>query len=369
MQLTMRGTAIVVTILSSIGFTVILLISEMAQYHFQQIGHLYRPSHAYETCIMTRIKNCHHLLPQWIEYHFQSGVEHFFISNDCSEDPRTLFWLEQYEARGIVTVFYNQSYNDCQHQPNEALHFRFLLGQSKSSCRWIGAIDVDEYIFPSNKHTSISFIKEVLIKHKFPLVRMPWVYMYHMGYEEFPNDLVINAYRDGHPLGTAHIKSFAMTEYILDWTSSHYPRFYRDVYTIPGSGIDISDYAHDYLTKHGEIKTVKMNDSDCNYPVSPFYIRHYYIRAWADYLETKVNRKYASDGSVNRYAADDTVARERWSSNKGNVETKCSLPGEEHKELISPIIFNSVLKNFEILITQNQSAPIDLYYRWLSGDY
>ena len=37
-------------------------------------------------CLLTRVKNVAYLLPQWIEFHIASGVDHFYIVNDCSSD-------------------------------------------------------------------------------------------------------------------------------------------------------------------------------------------------------------------------------------------------------------------------------------------
>lgn len=37
-------------------------------------------------CLLTRVKNVAYLLPQWLEYHIASGVDHFYIVNDCSDD-------------------------------------------------------------------------------------------------------------------------------------------------------------------------------------------------------------------------------------------------------------------------------------------
>ena len=176
----------------------LLIFRESIQFHLQSIQ---RPNHLHDTCIMTRVKNGHHLLPQWIEYHFLSGIDHFFISNDCSEDPRTIYWLEQYEAMGIVNVSYNQSFNDCRSNlPNEALHFSYLFGLAKASCRWIAVVDLDEYIFPTRRQKALSFIKEVLLHHEIPLVRMPWIYMSHMGYQTYPTQLIIDAYNQSSGL-------------------------------------------------------------------------------------------------------------------------------------------------------------------------
>ena len=41
-------------------------------------------------CLLTRVKNVAYLLPQWIEFHIASGVDHFYIVNDCSSDNDNL---------------------------------------------------------------------------------------------------------------------------------------------------------------------------------------------------------------------------------------------------------------------------------------
>lgn len=45
-----------------------------------------RDSYKKKICLLTRVKNVAYLLPQWIEFHIASGVDHFYIVNDCSSD-------------------------------------------------------------------------------------------------------------------------------------------------------------------------------------------------------------------------------------------------------------------------------------------
>lgn len=314
---------------------------------------------------MTRVKNCHHLLPQWIEYHFLSGVDHFFISNDCSEDPRTLYWLKQYEALGIVNASYNQSFNDCRSTlPNEASHFSHLFGQAKPSCRWIGVIDLDEYIFPTKSQKSVSFIKEALLHHKTPLVRMPWVIMSHMGYENLPSKLLIDAYTAANPVPrVVHVKSFASSEWLVDWSHSHYPKFVEEISKFEGPSIDARNY---HLTVDGEITSTKSNGFDCHYPSSPLYLRHYAYRAWSDYLATKVRRKYDSAGTPNIYAGNDAVVRARWIENY--EKSNCSVLGEGHRKRISPKISSSVILHSQLWPARSGYNSSELFNTWLLGE-
>ena len=58
-------------------------------------------------CLLTRVKNVAYLLPQWLEYHIASGVDHFYIVNDCSDDNGNVRYSVSYLCIAVKYHFCN----------------------------------------------------------------------------------------------------------------------------------------------------------------------------------------------------------------------------------------------------------------------
>ena len=159
--------------------------------------HYIQPSYQYEICVMSRMRNIHLLLSQWIEFHLIAGIDHFILLDDCSDDflpndrkemdtlfvadsstkghkrhnvladefytllahllppvnvSQTVFlmkiWARYYP--NLVTLHPPLDDNDCSHHvPNEFHLLNELYHHYRHKCQWMLQLDPDEYIFPS----------------------------------------------------------------------------------------------------------------------------------------------------------------------------------------------------------------------------
>lgn len=106
----------------------------------------------YNVSVCSIFKNEAPYLKEWIEFNHLVGVEHFYMYNNNSEDD-FLSVLAPYIEKGWVTLIewpYNQrqmeSYKDC-------------IKKYASETKWIGFIDIDEFIVPKSTNSIYEFLK------------------------------------------------------------------------------------------------------------------------------------------------------------------------------------------------------------------
>jgi hypothetical protein len=90
-------------------------------------------------------RNEAHILEEWINHHYQHGVEHFFLINDKSTD-RYKEIITKYIEIGLVTLFDLDSTLEVNKQEAAYNHF-FCM--TKPYTEWLAIIDLDEFIYSS----------------------------------------------------------------------------------------------------------------------------------------------------------------------------------------------------------------------------
>ena len=106
----------------------------------------------YNVSICAIFKNEAPYLKEWIEFNHLVGVDHFYMYNNNSEDDfRTV--LAPYIEEGLVSLIewpqdqkQMESYMDC-------------IEKHASETKWLGFIDIDEFIVPKTTDTIYDFLK------------------------------------------------------------------------------------------------------------------------------------------------------------------------------------------------------------------
>ncbi len=158
-------------------------------------------------------------LREWVEYHRLAGVEHFFIYDNESAIP-IKETLRHYIEAGIVTVHEIQgierqmdAYDDC-------------INTNRKTCRWIGFIDLDEFIVPLQTQD----IPSLLIDYEnFGGLAMNWSMYGSNGHVARPTVPHIEAYTTRTPLHyylNHHIKSIVHPQYVMKCTYPHAFQYY-----------------------------------------------------------------------------------------------------------------------------------------------
>jgi Glycosyltransferase family 92 len=104
-----------------------------------------------QICVMTRVQSEHHffdcMLLEWIEYHLQLGVDHFYITDDCSPAEHALqHTLQPYIDAGLVTALTSYGgHRNCSQQVHESdLFSNMFKSHARAKCEWVANIDIDE---------------------------------------------------------------------------------------------------------------------------------------------------------------------------------------------------------------------------------
>lgn len=105
-----------------------------------------QPEKKYRVAICAIFKNEGPYFREWLEFHRIVGVDHFYLYNNNSDDNFREI-LAPYIAEGLVTLIewpqqqaQMQAYWDC-------------IARFRGETRWIGFIDLDEYVVPRKMDT------------------------------------------------------------------------------------------------------------------------------------------------------------------------------------------------------------------------
>lgn len=337
---------------------------------FRQRGAELAPNYEFKLCIMSRIKNAANFLPQWIEFHRLAGVDHFFLTNDCSEDnDKMTFWANFYSRRGYVSYWRNQTFNNCTKQQivgrtiGSAPQLDFLLGQAKARCEWITVIDPDEYLFPvkEDKHfrmyregreekESLS-LKQYITRRITPVFRLPWYVTSNQGHEKPPPGLIIDEYPDGHFQPEIIIKSLIKSVYIKRWNDSHFPTEY-EAFAPNISRVTMSMFVMDFRYRVSEVQVFKHNSHICVKPKGDLLVKHFMVLSWEDFSSTRGNRLRNSEGNVDGWSSNTRATWEAW-----NVSSPCPQLGVRYRKIASKYMYESMQQNLAEYRGKHKTYP------------
>lgn len=360
----------VLTMLTIFRYTHLLFANTNVVQHFVAMNNIsnYFPSlhpvnitYAYKLCIVTRVKNVAHLLPQWFEYHILIGVDQFYIADDCSNDGnRTAFWMHFYGQLGKVSFFQNQTFNNCTHRTKSGQSvgspalYDFTFTFAKPKCEWVGVIDPDEYltargdgVFGKTIFTSVNkdmlSVKPLLDTMRKPIIRLPWYAMSSHGYEKRPQKLLVDAYLMGkfHPQKNPIIKTMMKTKYVIKWNFSHYPTIFEPSAPNINHG-PLRKYAtRQTLASHEMVMQKLRNNVTCLVPRSPIFLKHFITLSWEDFYQGRGNLTFDSDGNKNMWAR---LPRSTWEEWNFTDTSKCASLANNFHHCVSRLIQSAAVQ-------------------------
>jgi len=152
--------------------------------------------------IVVMIKNEAEYITEWLEYHKLVGVDKFIIYDNNSEDNIKSV-LQPYIDAGVVDyIFYPKTQADFEKKGKKVEYWAFqayayndAIKKYRNKSKWIGIIDIDEFIVPVKNEKIIDVIndieKNVLKKKTFIGLAVNWVMYGFCGHREKPKGLVI----------------------------------------------------------------------------------------------------------------------------------------------------------------------------------
>jgi hypothetical protein len=116
-------------------------------------------------CVVSIFKNEKHALEEWINHYTKEGVDHFFLTDNGSDDGY-IDILDKYIKNGTVSLNINPE----RHQQVE--HLNFYINQVKKY-DWAIVVDLDEFLYARKNYNTIKQYLSSLHKN-IKQIYVPW---------------------------------------------------------------------------------------------------------------------------------------------------------------------------------------------------
>lgn len=111
----------------------------------------------YNLAIASVFQNEAPYMKEWIEYHLLTGVDHFYVyDNESQDDLKEV--LQPYIDKGIVDYKYLPGQRTMMVAYNDA------FWRHKFECKYISFLDADEFLYPKNNESVIEVVDDILSK-------------------------------------------------------------------------------------------------------------------------------------------------------------------------------------------------------------
>lgn len=242
---------------------------------------------SYYLSLCAIIKDENAYLEEWIQYHRKIGVEHFFIYDNDSQIPvaKTLSELGLKQYVTLKTI---------HGKSKQVKAYQHCLRVHGSKSKWIGFIDIDEFIVPkSTKGRMDLFLKDY---ENYGGLGLSWYIFGSNGHQYRTSKPQIESFTfRSKPdfLPNSHIKSIVQPKFVKSAYNAHAFHYIKDKYCVNESLIPIQGA----FTPHSS-ETIQLN--------------HYYCRSFEEFqdklqrgmADTKKQRKieqfHYHDGESNQ---------------------------------------------------------------------
>ena len=180
-------------------------------------------AYEYEVSICAIFRNDARFLKEWVEFHIEQGVEHFWLYNNLSQDD----WqseLHPYIDTGMVEII-DWPYESIKQEDWNIIQCKAYMDGvklSKGVSRWVAFLDTDEFLFSPKKKKLGHVLKQY--KH-YPGIQVHWVLYGTSNVQEVKkgnmlNELVMRA--ELLSSGNRHLKSIVQPKYVVRCENPHY---------------------------------------------------------------------------------------------------------------------------------------------------
>ena len=248
---------------------------------------LFSPIHAtnykHELAICVLIQDEAPYLKEWIEYHKQLGVSHFYIFNNLSRD-NYLEVLKPYIEDGTAEV------KDIPVQANDfktyydmqCKCFSDCVKDVQGICKWLSLIDIDEFLFPIQNVSLTQFLKSY---EAYGGLVVNWRMFGTSGIKKLPADrLLIESLTQCAEKSFAYnrfVKSIVRPERVINFTSAHQ-----------------ANYSEGFFSVNTD-KFPTKEDKSCYILWNKLVINHYWTRDEDFFYKVKVKRQLTWGGKPN----------------------------------------------------------------------
>jgi len=132
-------------------------------------------------CVVSIFKNEKHALEEWINHYIKEGVDHFFLTDNGSNDGY-IDILDKYIKNGTVTLNINAE----RHQ--QVKHLNFYINYVKKY-HWVIVVDLDEFLYARKNYNTI---KQYLssLNNNIIQIYIPWKLFGSDGHVNQPENII-----------------------------------------------------------------------------------------------------------------------------------------------------------------------------------
>ena len=155
--------------------------------------------------IVVMIKNEGEYIKEWLEYHKLVGVDKFIIYDNNSDDNLKSILQPYIDVGEVDYIFYPKTQTDFEKKGKKVEYWAFQayayndsIKKYRNKSKWLGFIDIDEFIVPVKNDKIINVINEIekdVLKGKaFVGLAINWVMYGFCGHREKPGGLITENY-------------------------------------------------------------------------------------------------------------------------------------------------------------------------------
>lgn len=221
----------------------------------------------YNVSVCAIFKNEAPYLHEWIEFNHLVGIDHFYLYNNNSTDNYYSI-LAPYIDSGLVTLI------DWPNNQQQMEAYKDGIKRFSSQTKWIGFIDIDEFIVPKSTDNIYDFLKA--FEKNRGAVKIYWKLFGSSGHiDRDTKGLVVEDFTTCWPKYCDVGKCFYNTAFDFDGNSSRNIGLHHSLWT-NWKGVDIPPVnIFDYICI-GNINRVKSLDF-------PIQINHYFTKSYNEY--------------------------------------------------------------------------------------
>ena len=231
------------------------------------------PRHYLTLCCI--VKDEDPFLKEWLAYHALLGVEHFYIYDNMSKRP-VRDALEGFADPARVTVrrvhgaaMQVPAYNDC-------------LQSFGASCRWMGFIDLDEFLLPMKENDLRVVLSEF---EQYGGLGATWHLFNSSGHLKRPAGPVIKNYTEAFAEQTSYaIKCLVQPGKTVEARSPHHFSFHKGQYCVNEDHYPIPPVSHFTFTGGRLLR-----------------VNHYFVRSQQDFEQKLIRGRGDSADPKSRH--------------------------------------------------------------------
>lgn len=142
---------------------------------------------------------------EWARFHRLVGVDHFIVYDNGSTDGTVEALQNAVGADRVTFMPWHQKLFDARRDAelhNQALCFAHAVRNFGPRFRWLGFIDVDEFLVPKQDKTVVQLLEKL---GDFGCLSIPWIMFGRNGHDTAPGGGVLENYlnRNRDPLATS----------------------------------------------------------------------------------------------------------------------------------------------------------------------